>query len=160
MWRHAVNGYMSVVGVGEGYLIMGPLRAGGELVELNWSITAGASVTCRIAAAISGSESPTLANLRSGTSLIQRSSDTAGPFGVPTVRMAPAGTEFVHFRLPLSVHLQTGGQYIVLGINSSTGDVEVYVFASALAIGPLRSGGNRKQLVDAGGLGVENGLDR
>lgn len=160
MWRHAVNAYMLVAGTGQDYMIMGPLRGGGELVELGWICETGASCSARFAAAISGSQSPTLANLRAATSLIQRSTDASGVFGVPTVMAALTSAQYFRVALPMSIRLDAGAQYIVVGIQVATADVALHTIGWALVVGPVGPGGNRKQLVDAGGLGVEDGLDR
>lgn len=160
MWRHAVNAFMSVYGTDQDYMILGPLRGGGVLVELGWIGETGASCTVRYAAAVSGSQSPTLANLRAATSLIQRSNDASGVFGVPTITAALTSAQYFRVALPMSVRLDAGAQYIVLGIQVATADVAFHTIAWALEIGPR---GNRVAgvgMVNGQGLGVENGLDR
>lgn len=160
MWRHAVNAYMLVGGAAQDYMIMGPLRGGGELVELGWIGETGASCTVRFAAAVSGSPSATLANLRASTSLIQRSNDVSATFGVPTITAALTSAQYYRVVLPMSVRLDAGAQYIVLGIQCATGDVAFHTIGWALEIGHRARGVARVGMVNGNGLGVEDGLDR
>ena len=160
MWRHAVNAYMLVTGTGQDYMILGPLRGGGELVELGWISDTGASCTVRYAAAVSGSQSPTLANLRAATSLIHRSNDTSGVFGVPTITLPLTSAQYCRVALPMSVRLDAGAQYIVLGIQVQTADVALHTIGWVLEIGGPGAAGYKGPRVDGEGLGVNNGLDR
>lgn len=160
MWRHAVNAYMLVTGTGQDYMILGPLRGGGELVEVGLLADCGASLTCRYALGITGSPAPTIGNLRGSTSLIHRSNDTSGVFGVPTMTMTPTSSQNLVIVLPMSVRLDTGGQFIIVGVQVQTADKGLNTLAWALAVGP---GGNRVArvgMVNGQGLGVEDGLER
>lgn len=160
MWRHAVNGYMLVTGLGQDYLIMGPMRGGGVLQEIGWIAECAASLTCRYAIALTGSPAQTIGNLIGGTSLIQRSNDTSGVFGVPTMTLTPTSAQHLWVVLPLSVRLDAGGQYIVMGIQVQTADKELHTLAWALEVGRSPPAAGPSGMVNAGGLGVENGLER
>lgn len=160
MWRHAVNGFMMVKGVEQNYLIIGPMRGGGVLVELGWFSNAPGSGQVRYAAAITGSPSPTIGNLRGGTSLIHRSNDASLTFGVPTIRFQVARDKETKIVLPMSVRLDTGGQFIIIGIRSGTADLDLNTVAWALEVGGPGTVGFQRSRVDGQGLGVENGLDR
>jgi len=160
VWRHAVNGFMRSGAEESGFLVLGPLRGGGELVEIGWVAEVGESVTARYAWAITGSPAPTLANLRGGTSLIQRSSETGGLFGVPTVELRLTSAQYFGVALPMSVRLETGGQYLVVGINVGGEAQQLMTLAWALAIGGPGSAGYKRPMVNGQGLGVEDGLDR
>lgn len=140
MWRHAVNAHMHVKGVDQGYMIMGPLRGGGELVTLGWMVEATGYCTLRFAAAISGSPSPTLENLRAGTTLIQRSDDASGAFGVPTIAGVGTAIKIPVLELPMSVRLDAGAQYIIVGLNARVDAVDVYLTAWAVVVGPYGQG--------------------
>lgn len=160
MWRHAVNAYHLVTGQVMEYLVLGALRGGGELVEVGWTADAGAPGNVRYALALTGSPSPTIGNLIGGTSLLQRSNDTSGVFGVPTLRVTLSAEQYYRLVLPLSVRLDAGGQYVIIGIAPGTVDLDVHTVAWALEVGGPGSGGNRRPMVNGQGLGVEDGLDR
>lgn len=160
MWRHAVNGYMIVTGTAQDYLIMGPLRGGGVLQEIGWIGDVGASCTVRYAWAISGSGSPTIGNLAAATSLIQRSNDVSGVFGVPTITLPLTSAQYFRCVLPMSVKLVGGGQYLVVGIQVATGGVALHTVAWGLEIGRSLPAPGPGGMVDRGGVGVENGLER
>lgn len=145
MWRHAANAYLTVKGVASDFLIMGPLRGGGILVELGWTLNVAATGQVRFAAAISGVQSPTIGNLRGSTSLIQRSNDRSVIFGVPTIRLQVARDKHERIVLPLSVNLNTGGQFIIMGIWSGTEDLDLNVVAWALEIGGPGGAGYKGQ---------------
>lgn len=160
MWRHAVNGFNIMSGAGVDFLVIGPLRGGGVLVEIGWIADVGASCTSRYAAALTGSPSATQANLESGNALIHRSNEASGIFASPTVKLPITSAQYCRIVLPLSVRLDGGGQYVIFGINCATGDVELNTLAWALEIGGPGSAGYKGPMRNAGGLGVENGLER
>jgi len=160
VWRHAVNGYMEVTGTGQDYLIIGPLRGGGQLVEVGLIADCGVSLTCRYALGITGSPAATIGNLRGATSLIHRSNDASGVFGVPTMTMTPTSAQHLTIVLPFSVRLDTGGQFIIVGIQVQTAEKLLNTVAWALAVGGPGYEGYRKPMVNGQGLGVEDGLDR
>jgi len=151
---------MVVTGTGSDFMIMGPLRGGGILVEVGWTLDSGAGLVCRQAMALTGSPSPTIGNLRGGTSLITRSNDVSGAFGVPTITTEMTSIEHFHMALPMSVRLDAGGQYIIMGIHVVTAEQRLHTVAWALEVerSPLAPGPGG--MVDAGGFGVENGLER
>lgn len=160
MWRHAANAFMVNTGVGADYMIMGPLRGGGVLVEVGLIADVSATGWMMYAMALTGSPSPTIGNLRGGTSLLQRSNMPSLVFGVPVLRAQLSTSQHWWMSLPMSVRLDSGGQYIIVGVYVGTVDLEVNTTGWALELGGPGSGGNRKPMVDAGGIGVEDGLDR
>lgn len=160
MWRHAVNAYHLVTGQVLDYLVLGALRGGGQLVEVGWTADAGAPGNVRYALAVSGSPAPTIGNLLGGTSLLQRSNDTSGVFPVPTLRLTLSADQYYRLVLPLSVRLDAGGQYVIIGIAPGTADLDVHTLAWALEVGGPGAAGFKRPMVDGQGLGVENGLER
>jgi len=160
VWRHAANGFMMVTGIGQDYLILGPLRGGGVLVELGWIANYPTTGQIRYAAAITGSPSPTIGNLRGGTSLIHRSNDAGVVFGVPTIRLQVARDKESMVVLPMSVRLDTGGLFIIMGIWAGTVDLDVNTLAWALEVGGPGSAGYQRPMVNGQRLGVKDGPDR
>ena len=135
MWRHAANGFNLVTGAGIDFLVLGPLRGGGVLVEVGWIADVGEPATARYAIALTGSASATQANLESGNALIYRSNEASGIFAAPMVRLEIRNAEYFRCVLPLSVRLDGGGQYVIFGINCATGGVELNTVAWALEVG-------------------------
>lgn len=134
MWRHAANAALFVSGTNEDYAILGPLRGGGELVELGFLSQTPGTTVCRYAAALTGSPSATIENLRAGNSLILRSNDVSAVFGVPTYSRALINSEFYRFVVPLSVRMDAGSHFVVVGIRVEGLMTPVYTVAWALAI--------------------------
>lgn len=135
MWRHTANAFLFVLPRESDFGILGPLRGGGELVELGFISQTAGSMMCRYAAALTGSPSPTIENLRSGTSLIQRSSDTAGYFRVPTATMALVAAEHCRQVVPLSVRMDAGSHFVIVGIRVEQDEEPVDSLLWALVVG-------------------------
>lgn len=74
-------------------------------------------------------------NLRGGTSLILRSNDTSGTFGVPTVSMALVAAKHCRQVVPLSVRMDAGSQYVIVGVDVVGIMTPVYSVLWALVVG-------------------------